>query len=126
MSCRRPLAWLPLALTVVGIMFLLAGCATTTRTTTTTTSSGTSTGNVDVDDRPLKACSSSDDCDGDEYCRYALGACGGTGSCEPRPEVCTFEFDPVCACDQNTYSNACAAASEGLSILKPGRCGTDG
>lgn len=121
MSHRSPRAWLPLILTVVYIACLVAGCATTTRTTTST---GTSTG--DVDDRPLKACSSSDNCGDDEYCRYALGACGGTGSCEPRPEVCTKEFNPVCACDQNTYSNACGAASERLSILKPGRCGTDG
>lgn len=108
MSYRRLLPWL--TLTVVLVVFLLAGCATTTRTTTSTSTGG------EGDDRPLKACSSSDDCGGDEYCRFARGACGGTGSCEPRPEICTKEFNPVCACDQNTYSNACGAASEGLSI----------
>ena len=112
---RRP-TWLALAAALV--LLLATGCATTTRTATSTSGSAS-------DDRPLEACESSDECGGDEYCRFALGACGGTGSCEPVPQVCTKEFNPVCACDQNTYSNACGAASEGLSLLKSGRCGTD-
>ena len=109
-SRTLPRPWAILVLAV-----LLGGCATTT-----------STQSVGDPADPLKACTANDDCGDGQYCRLALGACAGTGSCELRPEVCTFEFDPVCACDQNTYRNSCGAASEGLSILKPGRCGTDG
>jgi len=107
-------------LPIIVVLAFLSGCAMTTTGTSSQTSGDAPS------DRPLEACTGNDECGAEQYCRFALGACGGTGSCEPRPDVCTFEFDPVCACDQSTYSNACGAASEGLSILKPGRCGTEG
>lgn len=109
-STTRAFLWFA----ALALALLWTGCATTT----------TQTSGPGDTDAPLEACTSSDDCSANQYCRFALGACGGTGSCEPRPKICTKEFEPVCACDQNTYSNACGAASEGLSILKRGRCGT--
>ena len=46
---------------------------------------------------------------------------------EPRPQVCTMQYDPVCGLASNnqykTYSNACAACSDaGVSGHSPGAC----
>jgi Kazal-type serine protease inhibitor domain len=61
-----------------------------------------------------------------EYCAYPqTGFCGAadqTGVCMPRPEVCTMEYNPICGCDDQTYSTACVAAAAGVSVAYPGEC----
>lgn len=65
-------------------------------------------------------------CGDDEFCSYpASESCGfadGLGTCEPKPELCTQLFDPVCGCDGQTYSNACHANAAGVSVAAPGEC----
>jgi hypothetical protein len=68
------------------------------------------------------ACTSNADCPDTEYCNFPGGTCGPTGQCEARPEVCIQVFDPVCGCDGQTYSNACVAASAGVSVAHEGEC----
>ena len=56
-----------------------------------------------------------------------LGECDGPGECLERmlPEVqCLAVWEPVCGCDQITYSNACYAAEAVVSLLSDGSCGT--
>lgn len=60
------------------------------------------------------------------FCGYEQG-CGRldeVGSCRLTAQVCPANEDPVCGCDNQTYSNACQAAANGANILHAGACGT--
>ena len=68
-------------------------------------------------------------CEDEEFCNFEPDAdCGGTdrgGVCESRPDVCNAIYDPVCGCDNRTYSNACQAHSEGVSVKRDELCNPD-
>ena len=60
-------------------------------------------------------------CDLEDYCFFAH--CGlESGICLPRPTDCPDLYEPVCGCDGVTYTNACFAAVEGVSIDYIGVC----
>jgi len=75
---------------------------------------------------PGPACTTNDDCSAGDYCAKAVGQCDGAGACEPRPEVCTEIFDPVCGCDGMTYTNSCKASSAGVTVHRAGECPAGG
>jgi Kazal-type serine protease inhibitor domain len=70
-------------------------------------------------------------CDDGQFCNYETSAggqgCDGSvadaaGVCQPTPNFCTREFNPVCGCDHRSYANACDAHFNGNAILHEGAC----
>ncbi|MBV6439876.1 MAG: hypothetical protein EPGJADBJ_01531 [Saprospiraceae bacterium] len=61
---------------------------------------------------------------------FAFALCAFTSCCppkqcveNPRPDcVCTMQYDPVCGCNNKTYSNACVAECAGIKKYKKGEC----
>lgn len=53
-----------------------------------------------------------------------LGSCS-TKQCIEKPVadcVCTMQYDPVCGCNNKTYSNACTAECAGIKVYTKGPC----
>lgn len=70
-----------------------------------------------------------DTCSGTEYCAYQPGEyCGqadAQSTCQTRPMICTFDYTPVCGCDNVTYSNACHANAAGVGVYSTGACSSN-
>lgn len=48
-----------------------------------------------------------------------------SNKCVEKPNtncVCTMQYDPVCGCNNKTYSNACAAECANIKVYKKGEC----
>lgn len=66
-----------------------------------------------------------DTCAADYFCDFAGEMCDwadATGTCQPRPEICPDNIEPVCGCDGRTYDNLCNAQAAGVDAAYSGRC----
>jgi len=54
--------------------------------------------------------------------REYLDAADAPGVCREKPQMCTMDYTPVCGCDEQTYSNECAANAKGVSAAYLGEC----
>ncbi len=65
-------------------------------------------------------------CNEGQYCSWKAedicGAADAGGTCLYKPSFCNDAFEPVCACDGETYPNACVAAMAGASVSGVGAC----
>lgn len=71
---------------------------------------------------PGAPCLHSKQCDEADYCYVPEGECGREGVCEPRSMTCDPDAGRVCACDGQTYADACEAAQAGESVDYAGKC----
>jgi hypothetical protein len=76
------------------------------------------------------SCTRNNQCAANEFCEFPAGTCpnpnAGTGTCVVKPEGCIQVFDPVCGCDNKTYSNDCFRRMAGVSLKSTGECGGGG
>jgi hypothetical protein len=67
-------------------------------------------------------CSENYDCKVGEMCQKKTGDCEGWGHCEKVPEACDDVFEPVCGCDDVTFSNICEANKLSRNAKHSGEC----
>ena len=65
-------------------------------------------------------------CGSGQFCNFGPDVdCGATdkgGLCEPKPEVCTAIYKPVCGCDNRSYASDCVAHGAGVSVKHEEAC----
>ncbi|HOS84396.1 MAG TPA: Kazal-type serine protease inhibitor [Bacteroidales bacterium] len=54
----------------------------------------------------------------------ALSSCKSSACIEKQSTncVCTYEYNPVCGCNNKTYGNACEAQCNGITHYTQGAC----
>ena len=73
---------------------------------------------------------SSKDCGRREFCALPIGTCPtsrGTqrGTCLPTTGMHTYDYNPICGCDNITYPNISAADIAGINVRSNGQCRRD-
>jgi len=74
---------------------------------------------------PARPCADNGACAANEFCEFSPGLCGkgqSPGTCRIKPESCTDEYQPACACDGKVYDNECAARAAGKDLAVMGGC----
>ena len=56
---------------------------------------------------------------------WSMTSCDKTATCVENVNpacICTTEYEPVCGCNNKTYSNNCMAECAGITDYQPGIC----
>src|SRR4051794_11664780 len=65
-------------------------------------------------------------CEAGLFCETRPGSCGnnalGSRTCARKPRTCTADYNPVCGCNNKTYSNDCERRYAGASKKHDGKC----
>lgn len=64
-------------------------------------------------------------CDEGLWCQHPAGQCNvadAAGQCVKAAEVCKQDYEPVCACDGETYGNQCMARVAKMQVDYIGEC----
>lgn len=71
-----------------------------------------------------EGCRGDGDCAENQWCETPVGQCGELGECQPRSDLgdCAGNYEPLCGCDGQTYSNRCVAGQSAASIRQAGEC----
>jgi hypothetical protein len=69
-----------------------------------------------------RTCTSDADCDTSEFCNFAVGSCGGQGTCRYVGDTCGTSPSTVCGCDGVDYRSSCEAEVARVSIRAQGSC----
>ena len=68
-------------------------------------------------------------CAAGAFCKTLTGDCANVlpGNCTIMPDdaICSLGFEPVCGCNDVTYTNACLADAAGVAVSHPGPCDDD-
>ena len=85
--------------------------------------SGSADGGIDADVdsglEPGSDCRTTNQCSAGHYCKYDNVECSDDGTCQFIPESCAGDWAPACGCDDQDYSNACAAESNSANVRAP-------
>ena len=60
--------------------------------------------------------------DANEFCDLECDIADAGGVCRQVPSACTREYDPVCGCNDETYSNDCERRRAGVGLRGEGEC----
>jgi hypothetical protein len=68
-------------------------------------------------------CKTNAQCPKGDFCAKPDGKCDDEGICAKRPAACiAIAEDPVCGCNDKTYSNRCEAYHAGVDVKHTGKC----
>lgn len=70
----------------------------------------------------VRTCNDNSECDEGELCFRERGACEGSGECLTVPGACGDEFEPVCTCEGETFTNECEAYRGRQTVDYDGVC----
>lgn len=112
---------------LLALVIFVAACGGSDENTPPVVDGAVDDGAVSIDGSTGELCGgfAGFQCEETHWCDYPDNSCGfddGSGTCQPRPDVCKPLEQPVCGCDGTVYVTDCAAALAGVDVSNAGSC----